>query len=41
MMMGKGRRQDNLYVMDSTSFVSFPFDITASCNNLSLSQIEL
>ena len=27
--------------MDSTSFVSFPFDITTNCNNLSLSQVEL
>ena len=41
MMIGKGRRQGNLYVMESTSFVPFLFDITANCNNLSLSQVEL
>ena len=33
MMIGKGRRRGNLYVMESTSFVPFLFDIIASCNN--------
>ena len=40
-MIGKGRRQGNLYVMESHSFVPFHFDVTASCNHIRLSHIEL
>ena len=40
-MIGKGRRQGNLYVLDIDYFCHSFSKISASCNNLTLSPVEL